>query len=431
MAQSRQIGAQPKRRREMDLMGLTIVVGLVFFHSAQIFSGTDHYVENTQQGMATGLAANLFLAFGSMWGMPLMMLIAGTAIWYSLRKRTGGQFLLNRVRRLLIPFVTGMVLVFPPVVWFSLKFHLPSYSGNYWQFLGRWFDVRFSLSAFPWFLEGAPPERLWKTGHLWFLIYPFVYTLLLLPLFWFLRKPSGQRLVARCVGFLTLPWAIFLLALPIGLIEAFLLTETDGVWNRFVWPFFIVYGFLLASDRQFGRVLQRHRKSAILLGIVAFVAHFGATGYLVLVHEANYWTDYSTVGLLGRFFKGLGSWFWVVAIMGMAGHMSQRGARQDRVVLASTGNPDPPPLEALRGPTGKDRLADYAKEAQLPFYVLHRTPIIIIGFYVVQWQVNALVKYVVIVLGALVTILVVYDIAVRRTWPTRFLFGLRPGKTKG
>jgi hypothetical protein len=77
-----------------------------------------------------------------------------------------------------------------------------------------------------------------------------------------------------------------------------------------------------------------------------------------------------------------------------------------------------------------DPLADYAKEAQLPFYVLHRTPIIIIAFYVVQWQVNALAKYVVIVVGALIAILVVYDIAVRRTRPTRFLFGLRLGRTK-
>lgn len=146
--------------------------------------------------------------------------------------------------------------------------------------------------------------------------------------------------------------------------------------------------------------------------------------------EVDAWTNYSAVGLLTRFFKGLGSWFWVVAIMGIAGQLSQRGTRQDRVVPASNGNPDPPSLEASGGPIWMDRLADYAKEAQLPFYVLHRTPIIIIGFYVVQWQVNALVKYVVIVLGTLVTALVVYDIGVRRTWPTRFLFGLRPGKPK-
>lgn len=360
--------------------------------------------------------------------MPLMMLIAGTAVWYSLRKRTVGQFLLNRIQRLFIPFVTGMVLVFPPVVWVALKFHQPSYSGDYWQFLGRFFDVRFSLSAFPEFLVGAPPDGLWMIGHLWFLIYLFVYTLLLLPMLWLLRQPTGQRLVTRCVGFLARPWAIYLLALPIGLIEAFLLTDTAGLWNRLVWPFFIVYGFLLASDRQFEQALQRHRKSAIVLGIISFIIYFIGIGTLFM-SEVDPWTSYSAVGLVARFFKGLGSWIWIIAILGMAGHhMSQRSRRQDRVVPASSGNPDRPPA-ALRGSIWMDRLADYGKEAQLPFYVLHRTPMIPIAFFVVQWQTNALVKFVVIVLGTLVTNLVIYDLAVRRTWLTRLLFGLRPGKS--
>ena len=59
----------------MDLMGMVIVAGLVFFHSAQIFSGGEFHVENTQQGTAAGMAANLLLAFASMWGMPLMMFV--------------------------------------------------------------------------------------------------------------------------------------------------------------------------------------------------------------------------------------------------------------------------------------------------------------------------------------------------------------------
>ena len=73
-----------------------------------------------------------------------------------------------------------------------------------------------------------------------------------------------------------------------------------------------------------------------------------------------------------------------------------------------------------------DRVSAYAGEAQLPFYVLHMTPIVIIGFYVVQWEVNALVKYLVIVLATLGVTLLLYDIAVRRTWLTRFLFGMKP-----
>ena len=71
------------------------------------------------------------------------------------------------------------------------------------------------------------------------------------------------------------------------------------------------------------------------------------------------------------------------------------------------------------------RAARYAKGAQLPFYVLHQLPIVIVGFYVVQWEVNAFVKYVVIVLSSLAITLLLYDIGVSRNKITRFLFGMK------
>ena len=49
-----------------------------------------------------------------------------------------------------------------------------------------------------------------------------------------------------------------------------------------------------------------------------------------------------------------------------------------------------------------------------------------IGFYVVQWEVPTLVKYLVISFTALVVTLVLYDVGVRRTAVTRVLFGMKP-----
>jgi len=253
--------------------------------------------------------------------------------------------------------------------------------------------------------------------------------LLLLPLFWNLRLESGQRLVSRLVSFLARTWVIFLLALPLGLIEAFLMMDSTGVWNRFVWPFILFYGFLLACDRRFVEVIQRHRMSTHLLGIVAFHIYFVSTAYLLIVLEVDPSTNYSPAGLLARFFKGLGSWFWIIAIMGFAGYISQRRARQDQVSSEKSGNPGSPPLEALSRPSWRDNLADFRREAQLPFYVLHQLPIILMGYFVVQWQVNILVKYVVIILSSIVATLMTNELAVRRTPPARFLFGLKPRKT--
>jgi len=69
------------------------------------------------------------------------------------------------------------------------------------------------------------------------------------------------------------PWAIFLLALSIALIEAALRTQFGGGWNRYAYVPFILYGFLIAADRRFGQALQRHWKRALVLGVLSFKEH--------------------------------------------------------------------------------------------------------------------------------------------------------------
>jgi glucan biosynthesis protein C len=82
--------------------------------------------------------------------------------------------------------------------------------------------------------------------------------------------------------------------------------------------------------------------------------------------------------------------------------------------------------EASGGPTAVDRAGSYTSEAVLPFYVLHQTVIVLVAFYVVQWQIGATFKYLIICASSFAVILAIYDVAVRRTAPTRFLFGMKP-----
>jgi len=143
-------------------MGMLIVIGLVFFHTAQIFSGGDFYVMNEPPSMA----ALAFVAFGSLWGMPLMFLM---------------------------PFVVAVPLLVPPQVYYAVLRSDPTYQESYLQFLPRFFRVRFTLSEFPLFIEG----ELFRISTLYFLLYLFTFTLLLLPLFLYLRRPALTALHQR------------------------------------------------------------------------------------------------------------------------------------------------------------------------------------------------------------------------------------------
>ena len=237
---------------------------------------------------------------------------------------------------------------------------------------------------------------------------------------------EGQRLVERLATFCARPWAIFLLALPIAIIEAALRTQFGGGWNRYAYVPFIVYGFLMAADARFGQALRQHWKRALVLGVLTFIVYFAGFGALRGVANVDPWTDYGLGSVLWRLLKGITSWFWIVAIMGLARRNSKPGARQKRHAPEASRDGRPQPLDTPRKPPFMDRVAKYAREAQLPSYVLHELPIVVIGFYVVQWDINSLAKYIVICLSSLVVTLVLYDIGVRRTRLTRFLFGMRP-----
>ena len=414
--------ARSERRPEMDVLTTLIVGGLMFFHTASIFSGQQLVVNKAQSGL-TGFLAGLVVLFEFLWIMPALMFVAGIAIWYSLRRRTASEFVRERLLRLGVPFLTGLVLLNPPQVYYYL---LQRTNGplSFWQFYPRYWNIKFSLLSFPYFLEAAGPEQTFGVGYLWFLIYLLVYTLLLLPLFLYLRTPAGERLVERAAGFFSRGLAIFLLAIPIALLEAIFAASWQSGWNRWIWPFIILYGYLFAADPRLTQALVRHRTLALVLGLVGFLVVFLGFGMLMGM-QIDAFTNPGGPAMIVRLVKGTSAWLLVVGFVGLATHLGQRGPRARPGVAAAEGAPSGTPHEAAGQPTFWARLAAYGREAQLPYYVLHQLPIIVIGFYVVQWNMAPLWKLLIISLPSLALTLLVYEFVVRRTIVTRFLFGLR------
>ena len=53
----------------------------------------------------------------------------------------------------------------------------------------------------------------------------------------------------------------------------------------------------------------------------------------------------------------------------------------------------------------------YGNEGVLPFYVLHQTAIVSIGYFVVQWSAGIGLKYVVVASSSFIAVMVLYEIA--------------------
>jgi hypothetical protein len=70
----------------------------------------------------------------------------------------------------------------------------------------------------------------------------------------------------------------------------------------------------------------------------------------------------------------------------------------------------------------------YSSEAVLPFYILHQTIILCVGWFVIGWNIGILPKYLIIAVVSFAVIMILYELLVRRLNVVRFFFGMRPRK---
>jgi peptidoglycan/LPS O-acetylase OafA/YrhL len=68
----------------------------------------------------------------------------------------------------------------------------------------------------------------------------------------------------------------------------------------------------------------------------------------------------------------------------------------------------------------------YMSEASLPFYILHQPIILVIGFWMADWKVGVLMKFMALSSIACVMIALFYELLVRRIGLLRISFGLKP-----
>ncbi len=401
----------PARRGELDLLRALVVVGLVFFHTAVIFGAGEFPVKAEVENPA----AMVFIAFGATWGMPLLFVVSGMGIWYSLRSRSAGAFARERLRRLGVPLLVGVLTLVPLQGYLGMRG--AGDTSSYADFYARFWQVRPSLD-FPFVVTAAPGTGEFQTGHLWFLVCLLAFSLVLLPGFALLRRPSGTRLVERLAGLLARPGAVFLLALPLAAMEIPLGSEVGyAAWNRYSYALFLAYGYLAAADARIGEAFQRQWRPAMAIGVLLFAA--GGAAYAAAAAHGDPFTDTDPLSVIFRLVKSVDGWLWVVAILGLARSRITR-RRRSPARPAAGGRPE--------GASVMRRVGAYANDAVLPFYVLHETVIVVVAYHVLAWRVGAGAQYLVIGLTSLAATLLLYDVGVRRTPVTRFLFGLKPDR---
>ena len=66
----------------------------------------------------------------------------------------------------------------------------------------------------------------------------------------------------------------------------------------------------------------------------------------------------------------------------------------------------------------------------MPFYLLHQPVIIVIAFFVVQWDAGTTLKLLVVVISSFLITLGLVELLIRPFKPIRMLFGMKPRRRK-
>jgi glucan biosynthesis protein C len=382
--------SNPQRLYYIDWLRVLAMLSIFFFHADRFFDYYDWHVKNGEHN----IISSIHITFFAQWMMPLFFILSGAAVFYSLKFRSSTAFLWERVKRILIPLaIVGYFVTSPPQMYFERLTH-DRFEGLFWDFIPAYFQgVDMFGGNFP-----------WHGFHLWYLLYLFIFSVILLPLSK-PRKNQDPSILSNLSIWFESPCRLLVLAVPLIIINIFIdynglgFMRGTGGWDLFSYLFILLYGYLFFCNENILETIKRIRSISLMLAIIlsftGLVIEFGIKPEI----SENTPILYLTVTFI-RCFRVL---LWVVAIIGFG-----------EKYLNFT-----------------HRFLEYANEAVLPFYILHQFVLLLIGYWVVQWQVNALIKYIVIASLSFITIMGLYNIIIKRFQVTRFLFGMKLIRTKG
>jgi glucan biosynthesis protein C len=366
------------RRPDLDWLRVLAFGFLILYHAGFAWTGWGWHLDSDETLPWLAEA----MRFTNRWRIPLIYMVAGGAVVLALGQRSAGAFAMDRIRRLLLPLVFGVLVLVPPQVYLELHWK-GEFAGSFLQWLPHAYD-RDNLA--------------WN--HLWFVAYVLLLTFALLPVFLWARTPRGRAVQARVARAMVRANLHWLTAVPLALAMLLLAPITRNV-NYLVGDWYgiasaallMLYGGFIFNTPEMLAVLNRQCWIAVAVGTVAFFAldllvFHAPPGAHVRVLGLPIFAPLSAINMIG----------WLFAAVGLANRYLQ----------------------------SRPRFLVWSTEALYPFYMIHQTVTVITVYWLLRWHVPALPAWLLTVLSTFGITVLIYAGAVR-PWPwVRPLFGLKP-----
>jgi hypothetical protein len=372
------------RRHDLDWLRLIAIAILLFYHTAMLFNPWPWHIKNNE----TSASFQYWMVLLHFWRMPLLLFISGAGTFMAMGKRSPAHFARQRFKRLFIPLLVGMFVVVPPQIFYENILKYP----NYLEFYKTVFEfVPYPHGSFSW-------------HHLWFIAYLLLFSLIAIPLLKFLKSDRSSRFQSAVYSMLHRPLplalvpAVIILATQILLRPAFPEETHDLIhdWAYFVFYFcFFAFGMISCSNHKLWEAIGRNRLQMLAISVfflfIFYILYFDLLEIVGLPWDRKL---SETAFDVTAIFVG---WCCVITVIGFGQHYL---------------NEPHPWLPKIN-------------EALYPFYILHQTAIIAIGYYVCQLDWSIGLKFFAVSLLTLLSCAGFYLLLIRPFNVMRFLFGMK------
>lgn len=375
-----------KRRYDLDWLRIIAFTILIYFHTAIIFIPDGiPLIQNNE----TSAILDWFVSISHQFRLALLFFISGIGVAFAKQRRSTREFINERSKRLLIPLIIGILIVVPITV-YTEKVFLDEITNSFWTFYPRFFT------------EGIYPYGNLSWHHFWFIAYLYLFCLLGTKVFNKLHANSGQLLnsfTKHSEGY-----GIYKMVLPLFIIEVSLRAIFPGFrdlvtdWASFFhWFTIFVAGYITAHDINILRNAEKLRYQSLLIAISSCLLLYHLF-YENLEIQLSIDTDNIIIKYIAYCaIRMILVWSCILTCLGFAGHHLNFSTR----------------------------ISSYLNEAVYPLFILHLTIIVILSYFVVEWDTNLWLKYFVITTATIFAVLGIYHVAIRPFNSMRMLFGVK------
>jgi hypothetical protein len=374
------------RKTDLDWLRVIIFGLLIFYHVGMFFVPWGFHIKNNVIYEWTTWP----MLFLNQWRLPMLFVISGVGTWYALGKRTWLQFSAERIKRLLLPLVFGMLVIVPPQVYIE-RLTFGQFHGSYFEF--------WPAHAF----NGAYPTGNLSWHHLWFLPYLLVYSLLMIPLFMYLKRTLDNPYFSTLktwIGRLSpkLLWFLLPFYLTYTLLKEFFPVTHDLVndWFTLVnYLLFFIMGFSMAGvGAPVWDAVEKYRGRILIGAMVSF------TLYILLEKLVAHTV---TMHFIRNSFKVVNIWLWILVCFGYAAKYLNT----------------------------ENKVLHYANAAVYPFYILHQSVMMVFAYWLMNKSWGFWTKASLLVLLTFGVTWLIYEVGIRRWRWIRPFFGIKESTSQG